>query len=286
MPRCLTAPVTQNSLADAVALVTGAGGGLGGAIATSLSRAGAKVALHCRDSVEPAERIKRILAQEGRPCTVYRGDLAHENDVRLLFESVLGDWDRLNVLVNNAGSPLVKPALLTSADEWERILRDNLTSAFLCSKRGAQAMGERGTGGSIVNVASIAGLRGLRNRVAYCTAKAGIVGMTRALATEWADQRIRVNAIAPGVVATEAMRASLEDGQLSAEDVIGRTPLGRLSSPDEVADVVRFLASDEASYITGQCLAVDGGWSASAGTALEQRREAVGPEASSVSRRA
>lgn len=273
--------MTENGLADAVALVTGAGGGLGGAIAASLSRAGAKVALHCRDSVEAAEEIKRILAQEGRPSRVYRGDLAQETDVRLLFENVLSDWDGIDVLVNNAGSPLVKPALETSADEWERVLRDNLTSAFLCSKSGAQAMAERGAGGSIVNTASIAGLYGLRNRVAYCAAKAGIVGMTRALAIEWADHRIRVNAIAPGVVATEAVRAALEDGRLSAEDAIHRTPLGRLSAPEEVANAVRFLASDEASYITGQCLAVDGGWSASAGDALEQRRDEVGPEASS-----
>jgi NAD(P)-dependent dehydrogenase (short-subunit alcohol dehydrogenase family) len=283
MPHCWTAPVTENGLADAVALVTGAGGGLGGAIAAGLSRAGAKVALHCRDSVEAAEEIKRILAQEGRPSRVYRGDLAHETDVRLLFESVLSDWDGIDVLVNNAGSALVKPALETSADEWERVLRNNLTSAFLCSKAGAQAMAERGAGGSIISIASIAGLYGLRNRVAYCAAKAGIVGMTRALAIEWADHRIRVNAVAPGVVATEAVRAALEDGRVSAQDAIHRTPLGRLSAPEEVADVVRFLASDEASYITGQCLSVDGGWSASAGDALEQRRDAVGPEASSGS---
>lgn len=273
--------MTDNSLADAVVLVTGAGGGLGGAIAASLSRAGAKVALHCRDSVDAAEQIKRTLTKEGRSSRVYRGDLADENDVRLLFESVLGDWDEINALVNNAGSPLVKPALKTSTDEWERVIRDNLTSAFLCSRSGAQAMTERRTGGSIVNVASIAGLCGLRNRVAYCTAKAGLVGMTRALATEWAELRIRVNAIAPGVVATEAVRRSLEEGQVSSEDVINRTPLGRLSSPDEVADVVRFLASHEASYITGQCLAVDGGWSASAGTALEQPAMPSVPEASS-----
>jgi NAD(P)-dependent dehydrogenase (short-subunit alcohol dehydrogenase family) len=278
MPHCWMAPTTTAELAEAVALVTGAGGGLGEAIAVALSRAGAKVALHCRDNVEATEQVMQTLAQEGRPSGVYRADLARENDVRLLFENVLGDWGGINVLVNNAGSTLVKPALETSADDWERMLRDNLTSAFLCSKSGAQAMAERGSSGAIVNVASIASLHGLRNRVAYCAAKAGMVGMTRALAVEWADHRIRVNAIAPGVVATEALRAALEDGRLTAEDAIHRTPLGRLSAPEEVADVVRFLASEQASYITGQCLAVDGGWSASGGDALKQRRDALVPK--------
>jgi NAD(P)-dependent dehydrogenase (short-subunit alcohol dehydrogenase family) len=273
--------MAETGLADAVALVTGAGGGLGGAIAAGLSRAGASVALHHRDSGAAAESVRRRLAREGRPVRVYQGDLAHETDVRRLFESVLGDWDAINVLVNNAGSPLVKPALETSADEWERTLRDNLTSAFLCSRTGAQAMAERRSGGSIVNVASIAALYGLPNRVAYCTAKAGMVGMTRALAVEWADHRIRVNAIAPGIVATGAVRANLASGRVSAEDALYRTPLGRLSRPEEVAAAVRFLASDHASYITGQCLSVDGGWSASAGDALAQQR-AVRKEARSA----
>lgn len=250
-----------------VALLTGAGGGLGGALAFALANAGATVALQCRKSVASADRVRLGVLEHGGAAHLYRSDLAEEAAVRRLVDGVRADLGRVDVLVNGAGSSLVKPALETDVGQWERVLRDNLTSAFLCARAVAEGMIVDG-GGAIVNVASIAGVLGLRNRAAYCAAKAGLLGLTRALAAEWADVGVRVNAVAPGVVETESVAEALRSGAASAADALQRTPLGRLATPAEVGEAVCFLASPASSYMTGHCLAVDGGWSTFAGDAL------------------
>ncbi len=261
--------MSSGRLDGKVVLLTGAGGGLGEALARALADAGGTIALHYRESIESAGRVKAFLHTRGGAAGLYQADLAEEEAVEGLVAAVRADFGQLDVLVNGAGSSLVRPALETSAEEWGRVLRDSLTSTFLCARTAANVM-IAGGGGAIVNVASIAGLLGLRDRAAYCAAKAGVVGLTRALAAEWAEHGIRVNAVAPGVVETESVADSLSTGSASPADVLRRTPLARLGTPAEVAEVVCFLASPVSSYVTGQCVAVDGGWSAFAGDPLRQ----------------
>lgn len=272
-------------LAGKVALLTGAGGGLGEALAFALADAGATVALQCRESVASADRVRLGVLERGGAAHLYRSELAEEAAVQRLIDGVRADLGRLDALVNGAGSSLVKPALQTDASEWERVLRDNLTSAFFCARAAAEGMIVDG-GGAIVNVASVAGVLGLRNRAAYCAAKAGLLGLTRALAAEWAEYGVRVNAVAPGVVETESVAESLKSGTTTADDALQRTALARLATPAEVGEAVCFLASPASSYVTGHCLAVDGGWSTFAGDALRPLGPAAnrGEEVSARSR--
>jgi NAD(P)-dependent dehydrogenase (short-subunit alcohol dehydrogenase family) len=242
-----------------VAAITGAAAGIGWATAQLFSRHGYRVALIDIDGPRAASRAGELGVQHlGTAC-----DVSREEDVRRTCgEIAVRFGDRLDVLVNNAGvgSPHL-PTVEQTMESFERILSIHLTGTFLFSREAYALMAPRG-GGAIVNISSIAGLSGLPRRNAYGAAKAGIATMTKSLACEWASSGVRVNAVAPGFVATELVNKLEADGFVDKSRLERRIPMGRLAMPDEIAAAIHFLSSPAASYITGTILSVDGGWTA------------------------
>src|SRR5262249_28119025 len=176
------------------------------------------------------------------------------------FESIDAEEGRVDVLVNNAGIQRSGLVGQISYDDWAAVIGTHLTGMFLCSSQAVPRMIAQGSGGSIVSLASTAGFVGLPGRGPYCAAKAGIMGLSRAMALEGAPVGIRVNVVAPGYTRTELVQQALDNGSLREEWMLERVPLKRLAAPGEIARVVRFLASDDGSYVTGQTIVVDGGW--------------------------
>lgn len=254
-----TRPVRELfDLTGRVALVTGGSRGLGLEIAHGLGEAGAKVAITARRA-EMLEAARAALEAAGVECLATTADVGAPEAARELVAAALDRWGRLDILVNNAGISWGAPAEAMPLDRWQSVLATNATGTFLLSQAAFEPMAARG-GGSIVNVASVAGLVGSRpehlRAAGYSASKGAIVALTRQLAVEWARQGIRVNAIAPSFFPSRLANPIIErhGGEL-ARDV----PLGRLGRPGEIKGVVVFLASDAASYVTGQTLAVDGG---------------------------
>ena len=191
-------------------------------------------------------------------------DVSSEAQVKILMERTLAAYGRLDVLVNNAGIELAKKVTDTSEAEWDRLMNVNLKGVFLCSKAAIAVM-QRGGGGVIVNVASELGLVGGSEIAAYCASKGGVVQLTKAMAIDHAADRIRVNCVCPGPVSTPLLEAIVEASSNPEEErrrIEEKTPLKRLGQPDEIANVILFLASDESSYMTGSVVLVDGGWTA------------------------
>ncbi len=242
-----------------VALVTGGASGIGLACVDALARAGAVVALSDRDG-EAAARAVETLAAAGLAAEAHRMDVASEGEVDAVVAAIVRRHGRLDVLVNNAGTGARMPTESMPLDAWSRVVAINLTGTFLCSRAAGRAMLAAGRG-SIVTVASIMGLvgGGLYPNIAYHATKGALVNFTRALAVEWADRGVRVNAVAPTFALTPLTHNLLaEPGMRAAIEAL--TPLGRLAQPEEVADAVRYLASDAAAMVTGHTLPVDGGW--------------------------
>jgi NAD(P)-dependent dehydrogenase (short-subunit alcohol dehydrogenase family) len=241
-----------------VAVITGAGDGIGWATAQLFAKNNYRVAVVDID----AERAAAKAAELGGPHAAIICDVAKEADVRAAFATIGKKFGRVDALVNNAG--IGSPHLPTSeqaVDSFERILHIHLTGTFLLSREAYAMMNTRRCG-SIVNISSIAGLTGLPRRNAYGAAKAGIVAMTRSMACEWAGAGIRVNAVAPGFVATSLVKKLEADGFVDTPRLQRRIPMGRLARPDEISEAIYFLSSTAASYITGTVLSVDGGWTA------------------------
>jgi NAD(P)-dependent dehydrogenase (short-subunit alcohol dehydrogenase family) len=241
-----------------VALVTGAAAGIGWATARRFAAAGHAVALLDLRLDLARERA----AELGENSLALQCDVSSEDEVKEAIGAVLDRFGRLDAVVNNAGigNPHV-PTLEQDVKSFERILRIHLSSTFMISREAARIMLEAGRG-TIVNISSIAGVTGLPRRNAYGAAKAGIIAMTRSMACEWAGGGIRVNAVAPGFVATELVRRLEEDGSINIPRLESRVPMGRLARPEEIAEAIFFLCSPAASYITGSVLSVDGGWAA------------------------
>ena len=242
-----------------VAVVTGASSGIGAALAEGLCRAGARVALAAR-RLERIDELAARLVADGCEAVALACDVSREADVDRLASEVLARFGRVDLLVNNAGITEVIAAEDEPITRFERVLATNLTGAFLCSQRFGRAMLANG-GGVIVNVASVLGMVGSGQvpQASYAASKGGLVNLTRELAAQWARRGIRVNALAPAWFPSE-MTAEMFESDHSKRWIRNRTPMGRAGDPAELVGPLLFLASDAASYVTGQVLAVDGGW--------------------------
>jgi len=250
-------------LTDKVAIVTGASRGIGAAIVQTLAERGATVIASAHAADPPDAFVARLQARElhvhGRIA-----DVTEPEQVQDLADWTREQFGRIDVLVNNAGIGAVAPTETLSLDRWSSVLAVNLTGPMLCSQAVGRHMLQAG-GGVIINIGSIFGETGMPMRAAYAASKHGLVGLTRVLAVEWASRGVRVVTVEPAYVSTGLDEQDQKDGGYSPDDIIGRTPLGRYVEPREIAATVAFLASDEASFITGTTIAVDGGWLAHGG---------------------
>ena len=247
--------MTQIDLEGRVALVTGASRGIGGATAEALAAAGAAVFVHYRRQRQAAEEIVEAIIGRGGDAAAGAGDVRDAASVEALVESTLGRWGRLDVLVCNAGIWKEAAVDRMSEEEWDETLDVNLKGVYLCTRYAVPHMIAAGRG-AIVNVSSTAGQRGEPLHAHYAASKGGIIAWTKALAGELARKGIRVNAVAPGWVETEMSAEALAT---EGDEITSIIPLGRVGQPDEIASAVCFLASDLASYITGEILNVNGG---------------------------
>jgi 3-oxoacyl-[acyl-carrier protein] reductase len=242
------------SLKDRVALVTGASQGIGRATALALARAGARVAAAARNTEKLAGVVAEIAAGGGEALAVAM-DVADSEQVKSGFRQAIEKFGKLDILVNNAGITRDGLAVRMKPEDWDAVLRTNLTGAHLCAQQALSVM-MRARYGRIINVTSVVAETGNPGQVNYVAAKAGLIGLTRALALEIASRHITVNAVAPGFIVS-AMTDSLPQNVKDA--LLARVPLGRMGSDAEVAAAIVFLASEEAGYITGAVLDVNGG---------------------------
>lgn len=241
-------------------LITGAAQGIGAATAELLAGRGHRIIiadLQQQAAADAAAELNRS-APVAEAHLGFGVDVADEASVERLFAAIAEHTDALHGLVNGAGNLIRARAADYPTAAWRLQLEIHLTGAFMLS-RGAFSMLAAGPGGSIVNIASVGSTFGLPGRAAYATAKSGILGLTRTLAVEWGVEGVRVNAVAPGYVGTEMVHSGIRSGSLDTERLYGRTPLGRLAEPREIASAIAFLLSDDASFVHGEVLRVDGG---------------------------
>lgn len=246
------------SLKGKVAVVTGGGRGLGRGMALALAAAGADVVVVSR-SLDQVEAVREELERLGSRALAYAADVADLDAAGAAVEAVLAAYGRIDILVNAAGIQVRRPILEFTPADWERVIGVNLRAAFFLSQRVARHMIERGQGGKIIHVASLTSFIGIPGTGIYAASKSGIVGITRAMAVEWAPYGIRVNAIAPGYYRTEMTEPLFRDPDRSRW-VLSRIPVGRSGVPEDLAGTVVFLASPASDYVTGQVIPVDGGW--------------------------
>ena len=241
------------------AIVTGAAQGVGLATASLLAREFRVFLIDVKPVDAPLERLRAA----GGEVVGVTGDVSSEPFVAELAQRIGAECGAADELVNNAGISLIKPAEQTSALEWQRVLAVNLLGPFLlCKHLGGQMLERRR--GSIVNVASVAGLAGVSHRSAYNASKHALIGLTETLAAEWGGRGVRVNAVCPGWIKTEMDHADQGSGAYTDRDISGRVPMARFARPEEVAEAIAFLASERAAFINGVHLPVDGGWIADA----------------------
>jgi len=248
------------NLQNKVALVTGARRGMGRTHALTLARYGAKVVVTDINQ-EECEKVVDEIKNQGGEALALKLDVSKKDEVKNVIQETIKKYGRLDILVNNAGIAEFKSFLEMSEQDWDKTLNINLKGEFLCAQAAAEKMKEQG-GGVIVNIASVAmGQQGIgfANIAHYCASKGGVAAMSEALAVELAPFNIRVNCVAPGLIDTPMIQTVKSDAQALA-GILNRVPLKRAGKPEEVSELVAFLASDESSYMTGSTIVIDGGW--------------------------
>lgn len=261
MPQSVPSPNQLLDFTNQTVLVTGAGSGLGSAIAVRFAQAGARTIVHYHRSADSAQNLVAQIKQQGGEAIAMQADVTQEQAVSSLFAEAVDAFGRLDILINNAGIYPLSPLLEMATDEWDSVINANLRSTFLCTQAAARQMMVQGSGdtivgGAIVNIASIEGEQPAPMHSHYSAAKAGVLMHTRAAAQELGPYNIRVNAVAPGLIWREGIEEAWADGVQRWRDA---APLTRLGQPDDVADACLFLASPAARWITGATLRVDGG---------------------------
>jgi NAD(P)-dependent dehydrogenase (short-subunit alcohol dehydrogenase family) len=250
-------------LSGKTALITGGGTGIGRACALAFASEGAQVAIAGRRK-EPLDKVAREIEGAGEKALAIECDIVDPASVQSAIAAATRRFGGLNIIVNNAGAIVVGTAEETSEKDWNLVMATNLTGTFNVSRAAIPALRQSG-GGSIVNIGSYLGIAGRRQRAAYCAAKAGVMGLTRAMALDHAQDKIRVNCICPAMIETEMATLSLSkaaDPDAARKQRIAEIPLGRLGKPEDVALMAVYLASDESSWVTGVSLPLDGGQTA------------------------
>lgn len=238
-----------------VVLVTGGGRGIGRAIAVRLAEGGARVAISYRSNDASARETAEMVRTTGAQCEIFKGDVASQEDVEALMKGVGEAFGPVEILVNNAGTTRDNLLMRMKDAEFDEVVATNLKGTYICTRAVLRGM-IRGRWGRIINISSVVGLLGNAGQANYAASKAGMIGFTKSVAREVAGRGITANVVAPGYVETE-LTAGLPES--IKEQILGQVPVGRFGEPEEIAEVVAFLAGDGAAYVTGQTIAVDGG---------------------------
>ena len=244
-------------LTDKIALVTGGSRGIGRETSVCLAEAGARVIINYHRSQDEVEKLKDQIARSGQDAEIFQADIGVPEEIEKLFAFIRKEYGRLDILVNNAG--IIKDNLLLSMTlpEWDKVIALNLRGAFLCTQHAAEMMLSAHSG-KVINIASISAIKGGRGQTNYAAAKGGLIAFTRACAVELSGKGIQVNAILPGMITTDM---TTKVRKRAGEMILKEIPGGRFGIPADVANLVVFLASDKAEYITGQTIVIDGGLS-------------------------
>lgn len=243
-------------LAGKVAVVTGSGKGLGKAMAIALAEAGADVTVAAR-SFDQVQETSREIETLGRKCLPVKTDVTSRDDVEALIGKTVDKFGGIDILINNVGMAIVKDLMNTSPEDWQKQMDTNLTSAYLCCRAAGKYMLEKGSG-KVVNVATIAGVRGKWQMTGYGASKAGVIQLTKTLAIEWARYNVNVNCIVPGIFYTSATQAVLDNEKIRKVRV-SKVPLKRYGKPEEVGPLAVFLSSAASDFITGAIIPIEGG---------------------------
>ncbi|WP_339063391.1 3-oxoacyl-[acyl-carrier-protein] reductase [Tepidibacillus marianensis] len=242
-------------LSGKIAIVTGGSKGIGKAIALTLAEAGIDIVLNYKQSHQAAEEVASQISSLGQKCLLVQADVSKSEDIDTLVKTTLDHFEKIDILVNNAGITKDNLIIRMKEEDWDQVINTNLKSVFLTSKAVSRTMMKQRYG-RIVNITSVVGILGNAGQANYVAAKAGVIGLTKTLAREFASRNITVNAIAPGYIETD-MTSNLSSDM--REGLLAQIPLARLGKPEDIAKVVKFLVSENADYMTGQIIHVDGG---------------------------